>query len=245
MMSSYLSISFSDINECTRGEDNRCEQVCINTAGSYTCACAEGYALIDDGFTCRISCGGVHNSSRGSFHTPGWPRFYPLDFRCEWIIQPPVGGSEMVLELTVNGTAYGIHGRPPCATDYLEFYDGLTTDAQSLGKYCKFDRPDVLYTSSNQALVVFQASTIPHLPSRVGVQVVYHLFEIGMMYCCPRMKVHRCIPFVHAVNECEDNNGGCEGTCINTFQSYECECADGYALGSDGHSCEGRWIMRH
>ena len=178
-MTTYLSISLSDIDECTTG-DNRCEQRCINTVGSYTCACAEGYALNDNGFTCRISCGGVHNSSRGSFHTPGWPRFYPLDFRCEWIIQPPVGGSEMVLELTVNGTAYGIHGRRPCATDYLEFYDGLTTDAQSLGKYCQFDKPDVLYTSSNQALVVFQASTIPHLPSRVGVQVLYQLYEKGL-----------------------------------------------------------------
>jgi len=69
-------MSSSDINECTEVGDNRCEQVCINTAGSYTCACAEGYALNDDGFTCRISCGGVDNSSRGSFHTLSWPRFY-------------------------------------------------------------------------------------------------------------------------------------------------------------------------
>ena len=86
----------------------------------------------------------------------------------------------MVLELTVNETAYGIHGRSPCETDYLEFYDGLTTDTQALGKYCRFDKPGVLYTSSNQAVVVFQASTTPHLPSRVGVQVLYQLFEKGL-----------------------------------------------------------------
>ena len=175
----YLSIPFSDINECTGG-DNGCEQVCINTYGSYTCACGEGYSLNDDGLTCHIFCGGIYNSSRGSFHTPGWPRFYPLDFRCEWIIQPPVEGTEMVLELTVNKTAYGIRGRSPCVTDYLEFYDGVTTDAQSLGRYCRFDKPDALYTSSNQAMVVFQASTIPHLPSRVGAQVFYQLYEKGL-----------------------------------------------------------------
>ena len=62
-MSSYLSISISDINECTEGGDSRCEQVCINTAGSYACTCAEGYALNDDVFTCRIShCNGFKYS---------------------------------------------------------------------------------------------------------------------------------------------------------------------------------------
>ena len=45
-MSSYLSISISDINECTRGEDNRCEQVCINTAGSYTLHVLKGMLLM-------------------------------------------------------------------------------------------------------------------------------------------------------------------------------------------------------
>ena len=179
-MTCYLPDSLSDINECTTG-DNSCDQECINTVGSFVCSCIEGYALNEDGVTCHIPCGGTYNDSRGSFHTPGWPNFYPLDFRCEWIIQPLVGGTETVLKLTVNTTAYGIHGRSPCVTDYLEFYDGVTADAQSLGKYCMFDKPDALYTSSNQALVVFQASATPHLPSRVGVQVFYQLHEEGLL----------------------------------------------------------------
>ena len=44
-----------------------------------------------------------------------------------------------------------------------------------------FDKPDALYTSSNQALVVFQASTVPHLPSCMGVQVFYQLHEEGLL----------------------------------------------------------------
>ena len=43
------------------------------------------------------------------------------------------------------------------------------------------------------------------------------------------------------MNECEDDNGGCEGTCINTVTSYECQCGDGYVLASDGFSCEGKY----
>ena len=42
-----------------------------------------------------------------------------------------------------------------------------------------------------------------------------------------------------AVNECEDNNGGCEGTCVNTPMSFECHCGDGYSLAADGRNCEG------
>ena len=46
------------------------------------------------------------------------------------------------------------------------------------------------------------------------------------------------------MNECEDDNGGCEGTCVNTLTSYECRCDDdGYSLGSDGLSCEGKEMI--
>lgn len=27
-------------------------------------------------------------------------------------------------------------------------------------------------------------------------------------------------------NECETNNGGCEGSCQNTFGGFNCECPD-------------------
>lgn len=40
------------------------------------------------------------------------------------------------------------------------------------------------------------------------------------------------------VNECEDGqNGGCEYTCVDTPESYYCECPTGYMLDSDERSC--------
>ena len=41
------------------------------------------------------------------------------------------------------------------------------------------------------------------------------------------------------VNECDSDNGGCEGTCMDTITSFECQCDSGYILASDGLSCEG------
>ncbi|KAL5012152.1 hypothetical protein ScPMuIL_010703 [Solemya velum] len=39
------------------------------------------------------------------------------------------------------------------------------------------------------------------------------------------------------VNECFLGNGGCEGTCTNTFGSFSCGCTGNYILHSDGKSC--------
>ena len=45
------------------------------------------------------------------------------------------------------------------------------------------------------------------------------------------------------VNECIANNGGCETHCNNTEGSYICSCDNGFELNSDGHSCDGMYLM--
>ena len=39
-----------DIDECK--EVNDCHQKCINTRGSYTCSCNEGFSSVDNGMNC-------------------------------------------------------------------------------------------------------------------------------------------------------------------------------------------------
>ena len=41
----------TDINECDM-ENGDCDQVCMNTMGSFTCSCMMGYEINDDGMTC-------------------------------------------------------------------------------------------------------------------------------------------------------------------------------------------------
>ena len=41
-----------DINECSSGMNN-CSEVCVNTIGSYYCACNGSHVLNVDGITCR------------------------------------------------------------------------------------------------------------------------------------------------------------------------------------------------
>ena len=51
---SYLIIFFCplDIPECSLGTDN-CQQLCVETVGSYACACNSGYRLASDRRTCN------------------------------------------------------------------------------------------------------------------------------------------------------------------------------------------------
>ena len=41
-----------DIDECLLN-DTLCEQLCVNTDGSYSCACMEGYQLIEGTNQCQ------------------------------------------------------------------------------------------------------------------------------------------------------------------------------------------------
>ena len=45
---------FSDINECSE-DSNNCEQICVDTEGSFTCDCIAGFTLNPDNSTCKDS----------------------------------------------------------------------------------------------------------------------------------------------------------------------------------------------
>ncbi|PIK44513.1 bone morphogenic protein 1 [Apostichopus japonicus] len=40
------------------------------------------------------------------------------------------------------------------------------------------------------------------------------------------------------MDECENNNGECQHTCINTLGSYMCTCRNGFTLHENGHDCK-------
>ena len=49
--------------------------------------------------------------------------------------------------------------------------------------------------------------------------------------------------FTSDVNECNDNNGDCEHTCINSEGSYSCSCNSGYSLDSNERYCSGKYMF--
>ena len=48
-----LDIAVTDIDECgVLATDPVCEQLCMNTRGSYSCACHKDFVMGDDGIRC-------------------------------------------------------------------------------------------------------------------------------------------------------------------------------------------------
>ena len=41
----------ADIDECDK-ENGGCDDICLNSEGSFECSCEDGYALNEDGKTC-------------------------------------------------------------------------------------------------------------------------------------------------------------------------------------------------
>ena len=226
----------SDVNECSAATHG-CNHICENTDGSYTCSCREGYYLNEDGRTCFPSCNGNFTEPTGSFHTPDWPDSYPsLDFRCECVIDIE-NVTEGAIEITFN-EPYGIRGRDPCQTDYVEVLDGVLFDSTSLGKHCFSTVPDPIIVPSSQATIIFQASTFPHSSNRVGVSISYSMILIGKNFIhVSTLQLHS---YYVIVDECEKGENDCEQLCIDTVESYTCACNDGYVLHSDDVTCIGK-----
>ena len=173
-----VEFSFPDVDECAGSHG--CNQVCINTLGSYNCSCEEDFVLSADSRTCLPSCNATYTALSGSYQTPGWPVSYPrYNFACLWTIDLQEDDN-YAIHFSVDSTAYGILGRPPCPTEYLEFHDGLTRNTPSLGKFCFITVPDDVVTSSGQALVVFKAIDFNRPPSRKGARITYEAFRIGI-----------------------------------------------------------------
>ena len=176
------SCHYSDIDECSSNRHG-CEEICENSEGSYLCSCREGYSLNEDNRTCSISCGGRLTEATGSFHTPDWPLRYPREnFQCEWEIEVE-NMTDILIEISFD-EAFGINGRPPCPTDYVEVF-GFDADLEysSFGRKCHLSVPDHITTPSNRAKVVFQSSARTRPASRIGFSISYVSRERGMSPC--------------------------------------------------------------
>ena len=150
-----------------------------------------------------------------------------MDFECVWTVDLP--NPDATIHLTIDESHYGIKGNPPCLTDHVVFYDGMEDDAEEMHKLCKFDVPDEpIITSTSQGKVIFTGSYYPNRGSkRVGVRITYTTVEPAVL-----------------VNECDTNNGGCSHTCVDTEESYMCECPTGYELAAgDSHNCVGKSLQ--
>ncbi|XP_022906933.2 protein tolkin-like [Onthophagus taurus] len=209
----FSATFMKELDECSM-VNHGCAQECINTLGSYKCACRIGYELHSDGKNCEDACGGVYDTENGTITSPSFPQLYPPDKHCVWeIITFPEH------RINLNFTHFDLEGnsnlnKPVCEYDVIEIYNKYSdVKLTKIGSFCGGKPPTAITSETNVLRIVFK--------SDVSVQ-----------------KTGFAAVFQTDRDECAINKGGCEHECVNTIGSYSCTCHNGFTLHENGRDCK-------
>ena len=110
--------------------------------------------------TTGVKCGGVLSAPSGNFSSPNFPRLYPYNTECSWLIVVAEGSSVL---LTFH--AFDLEYHDTCSFDFLEIYNGASGDQGNLlGRFCGQVPPPPFASSWHVMSVVFHSDK--HVASR-------------------------------------------------------------------------------
>nr|XP_035931067.1 bone morphogenetic protein 1 isoform X3 [Halichoerus grypus] len=154
-------------------------------------------------------CGGDVKKDNGHIQSPNYPDDYRPSKVCIWRIQVSEG-----FHVGLTFQSFEIERHDSCAYDYLEVRDGHSESSTLIGRYCGYEKPDDIKSTSSRLWLKFVSD--------------------GSIN-----KAGFAVNFFKEVDECSrPNRGGCEQRCLNTLGSYKCSCDPGYELAPDKRRCE-------
>uniref|UniRef100_A0A3B4A7Y7 Uncharacterized protein n=1 Tax=Periophthalmus magnuspinnatus TaxID=409849 RepID=A0A3B4A7Y7_9GOBI len=146
----FFKESFTEMDECSRPDRGQCEQRCLNTLGSYRCACDPGFELAPDKRSCETAaCGGFLTKLNGSLSTPGWPKDYPPSKNCVWQLVAPIQ-----YRITLVFDAFETEGND---VGFIYKSNSLFSDSKLHGKFCGAEKPEVITSLHNNMRIEFKS----------------------------------------------------------------------------------------
>uniref|UniRef100_A0A8P4FWM1 Latent transforming growth factor beta binding protein 2 n=1 Tax=Dicentrarchus labrax TaxID=13489 RepID=A0A8P4FWM1_DICLA len=226
--SPWFSLKLADINECSM--PNKCQNgKCVNTEGSYTCECNDGYAksrrgLCEDVDECRdpSSCpDGVCVNTVGSFQCQGCgPGFRPVGDRCVDVNE--------CLNQTMCGRGRCVNTEGSYRCNCFQGYE-LSPDNICQGK-CQCEGKFDLQLYVDECLV---ANVCP------GQLCLNSPGSYTCRSCGAGMQLSEDGYGCEDIDECQTPGVCPTGVCTNTEGSFSCKaCYPGFTVAPNRLSCE-------
>uniref|UniRef100_A0A3B1IY07 Metalloendopeptidase n=1 Tax=Astyanax mexicanus TaxID=7994 RepID=A0A3B1IY07_ASTMX len=234
-----FAANFFKEDECVKPDNGGCEQRCVNTLGSFKCACDPGYELAPDKKSCE-ACGGLLSKLNGTITTPGWPKEYPPNKNCVWQVVAPTQ-----YRISMQFEAFELEGEV-CKYDFVEVRSGLSSDSKLHGKYCGTEVPEVITSQYNNMRIEFKSD---NTVSKKGFKA--HFFSKDECSKDNGGCQHECINTIGSY-VCQCRNGFVlhenKHDCKETFNEFEIEqhqeCAYDHLEAFDGESDKSSILSR-
>lgn len=140
------------MDECSINHGG-CQHDCINTLGSYSCSCHNGFTLHENGKDCvEGDCKYEISIPYGTISSPNYPDYYPAKKDCVWHFTTTPGHRIMI-----SFQKFELEPHQECSYDHLDIYDGHSPDSPILGRFCGSKLPHTIDSSKNQLYVTFKS----------------------------------------------------------------------------------------
>ncbi|KAK7873875.1 hypothetical protein R5R35_005737 [Gryllus longicercus] len=239
-----------DVNECSNSQCDLASSECINTPGAFHCRCRKGFApnlecrpvgdlglitggIPDESITVSSEENGYRKSGVRLVNPEGW---------CGNSVEP--GSNWVLLDLKAPTIVRGFR------TQSVTRPDGNLAFTSAVRIQYTDNLTDIFkdYTNPDGTPVEFRilepSLSVLNLPMPIEAQYVRFKIQDYVGAPCLRLEVMGCTRLECSdINECLDNNGGCDQKCINSAGNFSCVCNVGYELysqnGTAGFNIDG------
>ncbi|XP_028390640.1 tolloid-like protein 2 [Dendronephthya gigantea] len=97
-------------------------------------------------------CGISHLYAPATLKSPLYPSSYPNSIDCNWTISY-TNGSRILLTFS----SFSLESHSLCNYDYLDVYDGDSSYAKKLGRYCGSQLPQSIISSGSHLFIAFHS----------------------------------------------------------------------------------------